>query len=96
MALGFAVSGLFRSPLSSARAKGKIDLFPLLATSLRLFGGKKLRKRARERPLGKEQSRVKLQERLRKEGRARSKKLCEIYRNCWKSIAKESEQAIVN
>lgn len=49
-ALGFAVSGFVPLvSLASVRAKGKIDLFPLLATLLRLFGGKKLRKRARER-----------------------------------------------
>lgn len=35
--------------LSRQRAKGKIDLFPLLVTSLRLFGGKKLKERKRER-----------------------------------------------
>lgn len=83
-------------PASPVRAKGKIDLSPLLATSPRLLVAAKVTEETRalvyavERPLGKEQSRVKLQTRDRGkratgvEGSTsgRTKKLREIYRDC--------------
>lgn len=85
-------------PASLVRTEGKIDLSLLLATSPRLPGRlreiekqngreKKEKERARtvKRPLGKEQSRVKLQEGLGR-GTGRTKKLREIYRNCRSSI----------
>lgn len=97
--LGFVVccsdGESFRSPV---RAKGKIDPSPLLATSPRLLVAAKVTEETRaralvyavERPLGKEQSRAKLQTRDRGkratgvEGSTsgRTKKLREIYRDC--------------